>query len=48
MHTILKHFKSLKQAEKYQNYLYENFPYVRLISSPIWTEDGFYEWHVSM
>jgi hypothetical protein len=48
MNTIRKYFKSIKQAEKYQNKLYNKYNYVRLIQSPIFTEDGLYEWHVSI
>jgi hypothetical protein len=48
MNTIRKYFKSIKLAEKYQNKLYDKYPYVRLIQSPIFTEDGIYEWHISI
>lgn len=48
MQTISKRFKTIKQAEKYQNSLYNKFPYVRLISSPIWIEEGLYIWEISM
>lgn len=48
MQTINKRFKGIKQAEKYQNYLYSKFPYVRLSSFPIWSEDGIYTWEVSI
>jgi hypothetical protein len=48
MRTITKHFRTIKQAEKYQNSLYNKFPYVRLFSSPIWSEEGNYTWEVSM
>jgi hypothetical protein len=48
MHTIRKHLKSLKAAERFQNSLYNKYTYVRLVSSPLFTEDGIYEWHISM
>lgn len=48
MNTISKRFKTIKQAEKYQNSLYSKFPYVRLLSAPLWSEDGQYIWEVSM
>jgi len=48
METITKYFKSIKQAEKYQNKLYNKFPYVRLITFPSYSEEGQYTWHVSM
>jgi hypothetical protein len=48
MTTISKYFKSIKQAEKYQNSLYNKFPYVRLVTSPIWSEEGKYIWEISM
>lgn len=48
MNTITKRFKKIKSAERYQDYLYNKFPYVRLISYPIYTEEGAYTWHVSI
>jgi len=48
MQTISKQFKTMKQAEKYQNSLYNKFPYVRLITFPIWSEEGRYIWEVSI
>lgn len=48
MQTIAKYCKTLKQAEKYQNSLYNKYPYVRLISFPLFSEEGLYEWHISM
>ena len=47
METITKYFKSIKQAERYQNSLYNKFPYVRLINFPMW-EEGHYTWEISM
>lgn len=48
MQTISKIFKTIKQAEKYQNSLYIKFPYVRLVSFPQWSEEGQYTWEISM
>lgn len=48
MQTLSKQFRTLKQAEKYQNSLYNKFPYVVLISFPLWSEEGQYTWEVSM
>lgn len=46
MKTISKNYKTLKQAEKYQNWLYGRYDYVRLVSSPRWSEEGVYVWEV--
>ena len=48
MHTIERRFKTLKQAEKFQNSLYNKFPYVRLIYWPLFSEEGSYTWQISM
>lgn len=48
MQTISKRCKTIKQAEKYQNELYKKYPYVRLITSPLWSEEGLYIWEISM
>ncbi len=48
METITKRFKTIKQAEKYQNSLYNKFPYVVLIDFPKWSEEGQYTWEVSI
>ena len=48
MHEVIKYLKSLKQAERFQNSLYNKYPYVRLVTSPIFTEDGLYIWNVSI
>ena len=48
MSTITKHFKTMKQAESYQNKLYNVFPYCVLISFPIFSEEGTYTWEVSI
>lgn len=45
---VRKYYKSLKQAERKQQDLYSKFPYVILVSSPLWTEEGLYIWDVSM
>jgi len=47
METISKRFNSIKQAERYQNKLYNTFNYVQLISYPVWSEDGLYIWEIS-
>lgn len=46
METIGKHLKSLKEAERYQNRLYNQFDYVRLVSYPLFSEEGDYIWNV--
>ena len=48
MQQITKYFRSIKQAEKYQNQLYSKLPYVRLFSAPLFSEEGQYTWEVSM
>ena len=48
METITKRFRTIKQAAKYQNSLYNKFPYVVLISSPLFSEEGQYTWEISM
>lgn len=45
--TIRKEFKSLKQAESYQNRLYNQWDSVKLIQSPRFEESGVYVWEVS-
>lgn len=47
MYQIRKRLKTLKQAEKFQNSLYNKYNYVRLVTSPIFTEDGLYIWDIS-
>jgi len=44
--TITKTFVTLKQAERYQNSLYNKYDYVRLVCSPRFTEEGVYSWEV--
>jgi hypothetical protein len=46
MRTISKYYKSMKQAERYQNRLYNKYDHVRLIRAPVFTEDGVYVWEV--
>lgn len=47
-HTIInKNFGSLKEAELYQDELYEKYNYVRLIQAPRFTELGEYRWEVN-
>ncbi len=45
--TITKDCKTLRQAERYQNLLYNKYNSVRLIHSPRFTEAGIYRWEVS-
>jgi hypothetical protein len=44
--TITKTYKTLKQAERYQNSLYNKYDHVRLIRSPMFSEEGVYAWEV--
>ena len=46
MKTIRKTYQTLRQAESYQNRLYNRFDYVRLIKSPMFSESGVYVWAV--
>jgi hypothetical protein len=46
MKTISKQCKTLKQAERYQNRLYEKYQRVRLVKFPWFTEKGSYVWEV--
>lgn len=43
---IAKHFKSQKQAERYQGHLYANYATVRCTKIPERSEAGIYEWYV--
>jgi len=45
--TIRKEYKTLKQAERYQNMLYNKWDSVKLVSSPRFEEEGIYVWEVS-
>lgn len=45
--TIVKNYKTLKQAERYQNLLYNKHEMVRLIKWPMFSEEGQYIWEVS-
>jgi hypothetical protein len=47
MKTITKHYKTLKQAERYQNLLYNKYDIVRLVRSPFFGEEGNYTWQVA-
>jgi hypothetical protein len=47
MKTIARTFTTLAQAERFQNRLYNKHDTVRLIQSPMFSEDGVYVWHVS-
>lgn len=44
--TVTKHFDTLKQAETYQNRLYNKYDHVRLIRSPMFAQAGTYAWEV--
>lgn len=46
MKTITKNFTTLKQAERFQNGLYEKYNSVQLVSFPRFEEAGTYVWHV--
>lgn len=46
MKTISKTFESLKEAERYQSRLYNEWDYVKLVQFPIFGESGKYVWHV--
>ena len=45
--TIEKQYDTLKQAERYQNRLYNRFDSVRLVRSPLFSESGKYVWEVA-
>lgn len=46
MSKITKQYKTLKQAERYQNRLYGKYNHVRLVQWPSFTEAGTYTWEV--
>lgn len=47
MKTIKKAFKTMKQAERYQQALYNKYNKVELVSFPLYWESGFYIWQVA-
>ena len=47
MKQITKYFKTMKQAERYQNALYKKYNHVELISFPIYWESGAYIWEIA-
>jgi hypothetical protein len=47
MKRIKKTYKTLKQAERYQNRLYNKYNSVQLVSFPRFSEDGEYVWEVA-
>lgn len=47
MKRITKYCDSIRKAERKQNSLYNQYNYVRLVSSPFLTEKGQYVWEVS-
>jgi hypothetical protein len=42
-----KFCRSLKAAERFQNYLYGRFNIVRLVRAPLFAEEGIYMWEVA-
>jgi hypothetical protein len=42
--TVTREFASLKQAERFQNRLYNRYDSVKLIRAPIFGEAGVYSW----
>lgn len=46
MKTIAKNFKTIKQAEIFQFNLYGKFDSVKLVKSPMFSEEGIYIWEV--
>ena len=46
MRIIRKYFKTLEEAEQFQNSLYDDYDFVRLVKSPRFSEDGYYTWEV--
>ena len=46
MKNISKKCKSLNAAVAYQNRLYNQYNYVRLVKVPRWEESGIYVWEV--
>lgn len=44
--TVSKVCKSLAVAERFLNRLYDKYSYVRLLRSPLFSEDGLYVWEV--
>ena len=46
MTTITKRFQTLKQAERYQWRLYNQYRHVQLILFPVFGEEGIYAWNV--
>ena len=43
---IITYFSSLKEAERYQNRLYNKWDFVQLVQFPIFGESEKYVWHV--
>ena len=46
MKRIVKVFKSLEQAENFQDNLYNEYNSVQLVQAPLFSEDGTYIWEV--
>ena len=47
MITIRKTFKTMKQAENYQQKLYNKYNRVKLVTNPLYQESGLYIWVVA-
>jgi hypothetical protein len=45
--TIQKYFKTLKQVERFQSKLYNQYNSVKLVFFPIYSEDGIYTFFVN-
>lgn len=46
MKAITKTFSTMKEAERFQNRLYNKYDEVRLVSFPRFSEHGQYVWRV--
>jgi hypothetical protein len=44
--NISRTFKTLAQAERFQDKLYEKYNSVKLVRFPMFTEEGLYIWQV--
>ncbi len=44
--VITKYFKTRKQAERFQNSLYDKYDSVQLVRAPTFAEEGSYVWRV--
>ena len=48
MKEIRKFYSNLKQAERYQNSLYNKYNEVQLVDFPRFSESGVYVWNVKI